>query len=98
MLSFAGCMRDCMGAASDLLQELFNHVLDGDDAQWLALRHTRKVGLLWGNTGRGLQWVPFFLLAHPATASLAGYVIGQDAHNTHCCCKGHKHLYWMRAA
>ena len=53
--SYAECMRECLEAASDLLQELLNDVLDGDDAQWSALRHARKIGLLRGNTGRGLQ-------------------------------------------
>ena len=68
-LSFANRVHDCLpAAASDLLQELLNHILGCDDAQWLALRHARKVGLLRGNTGRGLQWV---LAAFSGTALLA---------------------------
>ena len=55
MAEGTGLLSQCIDAASDLLQELLNDVLDGDDAQWSALRHAREIGLLRGNTGRGLQ-------------------------------------------
>ena len=90
-LSFAERMHDCFGAASDLLQELLNHILDGDDAQWSALRHARKIGLLQGNTGRGLQRVLFVSLymVHSARAPLPAQGLGQGANNEYCSCKAH---------